>query len=602
MSKIRFAPLSPRHFRWFAALLLVVAGPVFALSAPGSPQGVEVSQSTVKWSWDPVPGVQYYEVTVDGQLAEFTRDPQLYSGNLWAGDHSMTVQALLTDGRRTARSATAKIVVSASYNPSSPARSIEVGGPSPSSSGSSQGASASNAPTSSASTSSSTSSGSAVSIPGNPRGREVGQGVVEWEWDWVPGAAQYEVTVDGGVAGTTQTTNFFSENLWAGDHSLTVKAIAADGQYSGSSQTAKIVVNANYNAGNPAQSYLVGSAPAGVSSSSSTSGAATAPPPPAPEPVADDNGLVDVRSWSIPEASKAGYDLVFSDEFNGGSLNPVRWNTQLRWDGEWNGERYEYRVINNEDQFYVNVLSDDQGHRDTVVPAHNPFEFNGSRLAIRAVKNPLKLWDGGQDYGSLFDMVSQQTFLSGAITTYDKFTQKYGYFEARMKIPSHIGTFPAFWLHHQRRRWEGTRRTEIDIMENLGHAPWYIYNSFHYFNDVSVHYGGNPNHIRPYPDGQIYTGTDYSQNYHTYAVKWEPGYIAWYIDGNLVSEVWNGNADHEELYLILNLAMGGNWTNYPANSGGLGRAERYPSASDLAPGNFNSPALEIDYVRVYRKR
>nr|MBX2823611.1 hypothetical protein [Gammaproteobacteria bacterium] len=69
-----------------------------------------------------------------------------------------------------------------------------------------------------------------------------------------------------------------------------------------------------------------------------------------------------------------------------------------------------------------------------------------------------------------------------------------------------------------------------------------------------------------------------------------------------VSEVWDANADYEELYLIINLAMGGNWTNYPTNSGGLGREsdERFPNANDLA--NFNNPALEIDYVRVYRRK
>ena len=121
----------------------------------------------------------------------------------------------------------------------------------------------------------------------------------------------------------------------------------------------------------------------------------------------------------------------------------------------------------------------------------------------------------------------------------------------------------------------------------------------HYFANVSAQYQGDPNFIRPEPQGQIYTGIDYSQNYHVYAVQWEPGYVKWMIDGEKTSEVWHWSADNEELYLMLNLAMGGNWTNFPANAGGLGRADwdRFPNASDLA--NFNSPALEIDYVRVY---
>ncbi|MDB4224659.1 glycoside hydrolase family 16 protein, partial [Granulosicoccus sp.] len=276
--------------------------------------------------------------------------------------------------------------------------------------------------------------------------------------------------------------------------------------------------------------------------------------------------------------------------------------TGLRWDGEYNGERYEYRVVNGENQFYVNIFSEDEEHIRDVTPSHNPFEFDGSRLAIRAIKNPLKTNNGERAFGPMRDIVSQQDFLSGAITTHDKFSQKFGYFEARIKIPSHVGSFPAFWLFHENRAWEGTQRSEIDIMENLGHAPWYVYNSFHYFKNVSTSYSGDANFVKPYPSGQIYTGTDYSQDYHVYAVEWQPGKVTWLIDGEKVSELEHNEVNFEELYVKLNLAMGGNWTNYPANSGGLGRSEdqHYPNQDDL--NNFNNPALEIDYVRVYGKR
>jgi beta-glucanase (GH16 family) len=308
------------------------------------------------------------------------------------------------------------------------------------------------------------------------------------------------------------------------------------------------------------------------------------------DPPTENKPLVDPESRSIPEVNLNGYNLVFSDEFNGSTLNPQRWNTQLRWDGEFNGERYEYRLINGEQQFYVNLYSKDQEHLNTIVPKHNPFEFNGNRLAIRAVRNPLKTRNGNKSFGSLREMVAQQPFLSGAISTFDKFSQKYGYFEARIKIPGHIGAFPAFWLHHQKKNNEGTHKTEIDIMENLGHAPWYIYNSFHYN-------GGSP---KPQPEGQIFTGTNYNEDYHVYAVEWEPGHITWFIDGEIVSELVNENVNYEELYLIINLAMGGNWSDSPTNAGGFGR--HFPNEEDLRPENFHNPALEIDYVRVYKRK
>ena len=87
-----------------------------------------------------------------------------------------------------------------------------------------------------------------------------------------------------------------------------------------------------------------------------------------------------------------------------------------------------------------------------------------------------------------------------------------------------------------------------------------------------------------------------------YAVEWKPGKIIWYIDGQQVNELYSNEVNYENLYLMLNLAMGGNWTNYPANAGGLGRSsnEHFPTQNDL--NNFGNPALEIDYVRVYRRK
>ncbi len=320
---------------------------------------------------------------------------------------------------------------------------------------------------------------------------------------------------------------------------------------------------------------------------------------------------VDPASWNMPEVyQKPGYELVFSDEFNSHQIDTARWNTQLRWDGEFNGSWHEYRIVNGEKQFYVNILSDDPEHQAQVVPAYNPFVFDGSRLAIRASVNPFLETIAptgpeqiGRDinYGRLDPLLKRQPFLSGVLSTHGKFSRKYGYFEARIKIPSHAGTFPAFWLFHQRERWQDTRRSEIDIMENLGHATQYVYNSFHYFDNVSISYPGDANFLRPEPNGQI-TGGDFSDDYRVYAVDWSPGSVIWYIDGEEVSRLENSNVDHEEMYIILNLAIGGNWVNFPVSAGGLGRPDdqRYPTVEEQAASAFGNPQLEIDYVRVYR--
>ncbi|MFK7993292.1 MAG: family 16 glycosylhydrolase [Granulosicoccus sp.] len=422
----------------------------------------------------------------------------------------------------------------------------------------------------------------AVTTPSELGGVEIEGGTVKWEWRATEDAREYQVTVDGEYVGTTDQTYWVSEGLWIGSHSMTVKGVDDSGDVSEQSETVKVRVE-------------------GRAESPSSEVDPVLPQTAETDP--DDSGLIDPSSYNYPEVTeKSGYELVFSDEFNASSLNPARWHSQLRWDGEWNGERYEYRVINGEDQFYVNVLSPDQEHQDQIASVANPFEFDGSRLAIRARINPLKSSDDNKTYGALMDIASQQEFLSGAISTHEKFSRKYGYFEARIKIPSHVGTFPAFWLFHESRSWEGTQRTEIDIMENLGHAPYYIYNSFHYFKNVSEYYGGDANFIKPKPSGQIFTGIDYSENFHVYAVEWEPGKVTWFIDGEKVSELENSEVDYEDLYLMINLAMGGNWTNFPTSAGGLGRSsdQRYPTGNDLQ--EFSNPALEIDYVRVFKRR
>ena len=433
----------------------------------------------------------------------------------------------------------------------------------------------------------------AIDSPTDLQGTQSAAESIAWQWNESEGAIEYDVTVDGEFAGSTSETSWISDGLWVGNHSLTVMAVDESGQRSEQSETAKVTVleiDASLSDGDSD----------GDSAVELTTADATLPPPPVSDE--DDDGLIDPSSYNYPEVTgKSGYELVFSDEFDGDSLNPVRWHSQLRWDGEWNGERYEYRLINGEDQFYVNILSEDEEHQSQILPVANPFEFDGNRLAIRAQLNPLQNSDGHKTHGALMDVATQQTFLSGAISTHEKFARKYGYFEASIKIPSHEGTFPAFWLFHEARSWEGTQRTEIDIMENLGHAPHYIYNSFHFFKNVTETYSGDANFIKPKPSGQIFTGVDYSEDFHVYAVEWEPGKITWFIDGEQVSELEHSEVNYEELYLMINLALGGNWTNFPTNAGGLGRpsGQHFPTSQDV--NEFQNPALEIDYVRVYER-
>ncbi|MFK8083851.1 MAG: family 16 glycosylhydrolase [Granulosicoccus sp.] len=548
---------------------------------PQNPRATEFAAKSVRWEWDGVADAEKYEVFVDGQRKGTTDDLVWESEGLWIGEHSMSVKAIDSSGDKSERSETVKIEVTGTGSGNSTAELSDP--PTPT-----------EADDSSSTSGTSSSSGRIDKVRGLGAD-EFADYDVRWSWGEVSGAVSYEVYVDGGSPKTTTELEWVSEGLWKGTHSLSVKAINSDGKKSERSETLRFKVTGN-----------------GSGSSSSddqnrpTDDEPSAPPPTLPESDEEAHkiqSLIDPESYQYPEVyNKDGWELVFSDEFNGRKINPYRWHTQLRWDGEFNGERYEYRINNGEDQFYVNINSPDEEHQEEIVPLHNPFKFNGRHLSIQAALNPLNDRERRKTHGKMDDIAPQQPFLSGALSTHNKFSRKYGYFEARIKIPDEVGTFPAFWLYHERPKGENTQRTEIDIMENLGHAPHYIYNTFHYYKNVTKRYNGDHKQLKPRPSGQIHTGIDYSDDFHVYAVEWKKGKITWFIDGEQVSELNENEANHEELMLILNLAMGGNWANGRVEGGGMGRSsdDRFPNREDLR--NFNKPSLEIDWVRVFKRK
>ncbi len=240
-----------------------------------------------------------------------------------------------------------------------------------------------------------------------------------------------------------------------------------------------------------------------------------------------------------------GYSLVFSDEFNDFSLDTSKWNSNYRWGANW--------TINGEQQYYVDRINNpDFGH--------SPFEFDGNHLTITAIRTP----------DHLKSSANNKPYLSGALTTFNKFKMRYGYVEMRAKLPKGKGLWSALWLLHQN---DNDRRPEIDIVEYIGDKPTVAYNTYHYYDNWS---------LRSSPSYEAW-GPDYSQDFHTYAVKWEPGKLSWYVDGELRNTHNDGNVSWEDMYLLVNLAVGGWW---PGD----------PDGSTPFPARY-----QIDYIRAYEK-
>ncbi|WP_245657878.1 glycoside hydrolase family 16 protein [Herbidospora mongoliensis] len=236
--------------------------------------------------------------------------------------------------------------------------------------------------------------------------------------------------------------------------------------------------------------------------------------------------------------------MTWSDEFNaaaGTSIDGSKWKFDIGGGG-WG---------NNEQQYYTNST-------------RNVSHDGAGNLAITARReNPSNLQC---HYGTC-------QYTSGRILTADKFTQAYGRFESRIKIPRGQGIWPAFWMLGG-----GTwpNGGEIDILENVGKEPNTVYGTVHgpgYFGGTAI--GGNRN-----------IGVPLADAFHTYRVDWSPNLIIWYLDGSEYFRVTpsnlRGNAwvfDHP-FFMILNVAVGGYWPGYPDGT------TQFPQT------------MLIDYVRV----
>jgi beta-glucanase (GH16 family) len=188
----------------------------------------------------------------------------------------------------------------------------------------------------------------------------------------------------------------------------------------------------------------------------------------------------------------------------------------------------------------------------------NPFSFSDGALNITAIPTP----------PALQELVDRQ-YLSGMISTDRFFAQRYGYFEMGARLPGGRGLWPAFWLVAKTQR----EHIEIDVMEAVGWDTAHVYQSTH----VSPSRGSGI-HVRV--GGKRF---DYTTGPHSYGVEWTPDELVFYIDRQETTRT-DGAAfrDAPPMYMIANLAVGGDWAGAPDSD------THFPAI------------MRIDYIRAYR--
>lgn len=170
-------------------------------------------------------------------------------------------------------------------------------------------------------------------------------------------------------------------------------------------------------------------------------------------------------------------------------------------------------------------------------------------------------------------------YTSARLVTKGLFEQKYGRFEARIRLPMGQGLWPAFWLlgnDCDQNIWPACG--EIDIMENIGSQPSKIFGSVH-----------GPGYSAGESEGKdfILQGDRFDNDFHVFGIEWTPEYINYYVDDKLYNQITPDDVpgewvyDGRPFYIILNMAVGGNLPGAP------NAATEFPRT------------MAVDYVRVY---
>jgi beta-glucanase (GH16 family) len=235
------------------------------------------------------------------------------------------------------------------------------------------------------------------------------------------------------------------------------------------------------------------------------------------------------------------YQLVWADEFNGTALDLTKWTVELPNTSPGNAELQQY------------------------------------------TDRPQNIQVGA---GSLKIIALQESFMgfnytSGRINTKYQGDWLYGKMEARIKLPTAVGMWPAFWMlptDNVYGIWP--KSGEMDIMELIGIQPNVTYGTIH------THNGNN---VQTFGTWYTLPSGIFSDSFHNFSMEWEPNRVKIFLDGILYFDKTNMDLApypwvfDQRFHLILNLAVGGSW-------GGN------PTASTIFP-----QTMEVDYVRVYQK-
>lgn len=252
--------------------------------------------------------------------------------------------------------------------------------------------------------------------------------------------------------------------------------------------------------------------------------------------------------------------LLWADEFNGkkGAPDPKVWDYDIGNSYGWGNAELEYYTNNSR-----NVQVDGKGK--LLITANRISDLSGASVGSEP------------NTEQILNSCWECQFTSAKLKTAKKLSIQYGRLEIRMKNPVGVGTWPAFWLlgNDLLAGSSWPECGEIDVIEARGYQPQLAFGTVH-----------GPGYSGGIAGSQLNNQSPLSDAFHTYAIEWSKDKIEFYVDKDLYytadPSVTRGGrwVFNQKFYMILNLAMGGNFTG------------------DIDPTVMRAQ-MSIDYIRYY---
>ena len=252
--------------------------------------------------------------------------------------------------------------------------------------------------------------------------------------------------------------------------------------------------------------------------------------------------------FAVEMRAQTEWNIVWSDEFNGTSINKKIWTFENGNNNGWGNMEREYYTHNTN-----NAYVDGNGllHIVALHQSTNGFSFTSAR------------------------MKTQGLFI----------TPTYGRIQWRAALPAGFGMWPALWMlgsDYPAVPWPACG--EIDVVENHGDNTTFVQGSLHSGASAATEINFTKTFSFPHTDPNGSSTT----NFHIYELDWSATSISWLVDGVTYETRSGGAPFNQPFFFIMNLAVGGDYTGTTNDS-------------DIIASNTFSKEMQVDYVRIYEQ-